>query len=110
MIARSWLPVSCAGAPKPAQPGPTRTSSTDAKTEVTRILAAKTHYAVLEVEHSADEDTVKRAKKTKSLLVHPDKAGNLAGAGDAFGKVIDVSTSCELTGCWWYGGACKGYV
>ena len=34
----------------------------------------------------------------KSLLVHPDKAGNLAGAADAFGKVIDVSTTVtELT-------------
>lgn len=81
----------CAGAPRPAQGGLPRTGSTDAKTEVRRILAAKTHYAVLEVDHNADEDTVKRAKKMKSLLVHPDKAGNLTGAGDAFGKVIDVS-------------------
>lgn len=83
----------CAGAPRPAQGGLPRTGSTDAKTEVRRILAAKTHYAVLEVDHNADEDTVKRAKKMKSLLVHPDKAGNLTGAGDAFGKVIDVSAS-----------------
>lgn len=72
---------------------PPRASNTDAKTEVSRILAAKTHYAVLEVEHSADDETIKRAKKMKSLLVHPDKAGNLAGAADAFGKVINVSTS-----------------
>lgn len=83
----------CAGAPRPAQGGLPRTGSTDANTEVRRILAAKTHYAVLEVDHNADEDTVKRAKKMKSLLVHPDKAGNLTGAGDAFGKVIDVSAS-----------------
>ncbi|KAL3137777.1 hypothetical protein ABBQ38_005037 [Trebouxia sp. C0009 RCD-2024] len=82
-----------AGAPRPSQSVPPRASNTDAKTEVSRILAAKTHYAVLEVEHSADDETIKRAKKMKSLLVHPDKAGNLAGAADAFGKVINVSTS-----------------
>ena len=84
------------GASRPAQPGPNRTGSTDPKTEVKRILSAKTHYAVLEVETNADEESVKRAKKMKSLLVHPDKAGNLAGAGDAFGKVIDVSTCMTI--------------
>ena len=89
----------CTGAPRPAQGGLPRTGSTDAKTEVRRILSAKTHYAVLEVDHDADEDTVKRAKKMKSLLVHPDKAGALAGAGDAFGKVIDVSGSVLTDTC-----------
>lgn len=66
-----------------------------------------THYAVLEVDHDVDADTVKRAKKMKSLLVHPDKAGDLTGAGDAFGKVIDVSATvlqylqmCVWLPCW----------
>ena len=88
----------CVGEPRPSQSAPPRASNTDAKTEVSRILAAKTHYAVLELERTADEETIKRAKKMKSLLVHPDKAGDLAGAADAFGKVIDVSTTdSELT-------------
>ena len=46
---------------------------------------------MLEVETTAGEEVIRRAKRLKSLVVHPDKVGNLAGASDAFGKVTDVS-------------------
>ena len=65
--------------------------SGDPKEEVKRILAAKSHYAVLEVGSSATEDIIKRARRSKSLMVHPDKVGSdVAGAADAFGKVTLV--------------------
>ena len=68
--------------------------STDPKAEIQRILSTSCHYSVLEVDTTAEEEVIRRAKRTKSLLVHPDKVGNIAGASDAFGKVTDVSNSC----------------
>lgn len=63
----------------------------DAKEEIKRILAAKSHYAVLEVDSSAKEDTIKRARRMKSLVVHPDKVGpDVIGANEAFMKVTQV--------------------
>ena len=63
----------------------------DPKSEIHRIKSPASHYLVLEVDTSAEEDVIRRAKRTKSLLVHPDKVGGLAGSSDAFGRVTDVS-------------------
>ena len=73
--------------------------STDPKAEIQRILSTSCHYTVLEVDTTAEEEVIRRAKRTKSLLVHPDKVGDLAGASHAFGKVTDVSNSCLLPAC-----------
>lgn len=78
--------MECAGGSRPARQG-----STDAKSEVKRILAATSHYSVLEVEPTAGEETIRRARRSKSLLVHPDKVGDLPGARDAFDRVTNVS-------------------
>lgn len=80
--------ISFAGASRPAQPG--RQGSTDAESEVKRILAATTHYSVLEVETTAGEDSIRKARRNKSLVVHPDKT-DVAGARDAFDRVTNVS-------------------
>ena len=77
-----------AGASRPAQPG--RQGSTDVKSEVKRILAATSHYSVLEVETTAGEDSIRKARRNKSLVVHPDKT-DVAGARDAFDRVTNVS-------------------
>ncbi len=77
-----------AGASRPTQPA--RQGSTDAKSEVKRILAATTHYSVLEVETTAGEDSIRKARRNKSLVVHPDKT-DIAGARDAFDRVTNVS-------------------
>ena len=62
------------------------------KQEVVRILSAKSHYTVLEVDSKATEDAIKKARRMKSLLVHPDKVGpDVKGANEAFGKVTLVS-------------------
>ena len=62
------------------------------KEEVLRILSAKSHYTVLEVDSKATEEAIKKARRMKSLLVHPDKVGpDVLGANDAFGKVTLVS-------------------
>lgn len=56
-----------------------------------RIAAATTHYSVLEVEQNATDEVIKRARRAKSLLVHPDKVGpGVAGASEAFQKVTLV--------------------
>ena len=73
--------------------------SSSPREEVRRILAATCHYQVLEVGSNATEETIKRARRMKSLLVHPDKVGpDVAGANDAFGKVTLVSFCCKAVG------------
>lgn len=81
-----------------ADGGPMPRPSGSPQEEVRRILAATCHYNVLEVDSGATEDTIKRARRMKSLLVHPDKVGSdVAGANDAFGKVTLVSFCCTAT-------------
>jgi hypothetical protein len=60
--------------------------------EVARILGASDFYEVLEVDRAVDEAAVRKAKRVKVLLVHPDKlAGDAAiGAAEAFHRVTEV--------------------
>ncbi|KAA6423225.1 MAG: hypothetical protein FRX49_07212, partial [Trebouxia sp. A1-2] len=89
----SGPPPASAGASRPAHPA--RQGSTDAKSEVKRILAATSHYSVLEVETTAGEDSIRKARRNKSLVVHPDKT-DIAGARDAFDRVTSAAeTLCD---------------
>lgn len=45
---------------------------------------------MLEVETTAGEDSIRKARRNKSLVVHPDKT-DIAGARDAFDRVTSVS-------------------
>eukprot|EP00884_Botryococcus_braunii_P014615 jgi/Botrbrau1/23154/Bobra.0041s0006.2 len=60
--------------------------------EVARVLSCTDYYEVLEVERTADEGAVRRAKRSKALLVHPDKlTGNAAiGAAEAFHRITEA--------------------
>jgi curved DNA-binding protein CbpA len=53
---------------------------------VQRILRTKDYYAILEVDKSASEDTVKKAYKKLALKLHPDK-NKAPGAEEAFKKL-----------------------
>lgn len=63
--------------------------------EVARVLSCTDYYQVLEVERTADEATIRRAKRSKALLVHPDKLAAEAsiGATEAFHRVTEVRAS-----------------
>ncbi|EHQ26891.1 J domain-containing protein [Mucilaginibacter paludis] len=39
-------------------------------------MSEQNHYIVLEIDKSADQDTIKRAFRKLSILYHPDKTGN----------------------------------
>lgn len=63
----------------------------DATGEVARVLGCRDYFSVLEVEPAADKDAVKKAYKSKVLMVHPDKCGGLHAAA-AFRRVNDANT------------------
>jgi DnaJ domain len=60
--------------------------------EVARVLSCTDYYEVLEVERTADEGAIRRAKRSKALLVHPDKLPGDAsiGAAEAFHRITEV--------------------
>eukprot|EP00798_Chlamydomonas_sp_ICE-L_P027634 gene27634-7272_t len=56
--------------------------------EVARVLRSQNYYEVLDVLPEADDDTIRKAKRTLSLATHPDKAGaDAVGAKEAFQRV-----------------------
>ena len=55
------------------------------------ILRATNYYAVLGKEETATFEELRKAKRTLSLAVHPDKAGNAAGAADACQRVLEAA-------------------
>lgn len=70
-------------------PGPV--SVQGATGEVARVLGAQDLWEVLEVPRAPAEDVLKKAKRTKSLAVHPDKLPPAtAGAPQAFVRVTQV--------------------
>ncbi|KAG1651665.1 hypothetical protein FOA52_011854, partial [Chlamydomonas sp. UWO 241] len=63
-----------------------------ATAEVARVLGALDFYEVLEVPRGADDETVRKAKRAKSLATHPDKLGGTAvGAKEAFQRVTEAA-------------------
>ena len=70
-------------------PGPTTLAG--ASGEVARVLGAADLWQVLEVPRSPALEALKKAKRTKSLLVHPDKLPPATvGAPQAFVRVTQV--------------------
>ena len=55
------------------------------------ILAATNHYQVLGVDQCASEEAIRRARRSLTLLAHPDKAGNIPGAPQACQRVLEAS-------------------
>lgn len=66
-------------------------SGSDAAKSVKRIIsvAAGAHHTVLNIAHNATTDAVKRAYKSLSLQVHPDR-NHSRGAEDAFKRVNEA--------------------
>ncbi|GAX73241.1 hypothetical protein CEUSTIGMA_g695.t1 [Chlamydomonas eustigma] len=58
--------------------------------EVARVLQSSDFYEVLEIPRSADEESVRKAKRLKSLATHPDKLGGAVGAKEAFQRVTEA--------------------
>jgi hypothetical protein len=46
----------------------------------------------LQVPENADADALKKAKRKKVLLTHPDKLGEVVGTNEAFARVTEVNT------------------
>ena len=61
-----------------------------AEGEVARVLQSEDYYEVLGVPTDADADTLKRAKRQKSLSTHPDKLHQAPGSNEAFARVTEV--------------------
>ena len=47
----------------------------------------------LQVAETADSEDLKKAKRKKVLLTHPDKLGGVVGCNEAFARVTEVSES-----------------
>ena len=61
-----------------------------------RVLGAVDLWEVLEVPRAPALDVLKKAKRTKSLLVHPDKLPQgTAGAPQAFVRVTQVGAPTQ---------------
>ena len=61
-----------------------------AEGEVARVLQSEDYYEVLGVPTDADAETLKRAKRQKSLSTHPDKLHQAPGSNEAFARVTEV--------------------
>lgn len=58
---------------------------------LTPILSATNHYQVLGVDQGASEETLRQAKRSLTLITHPDKVGNAPGAPQACQRVLEAS-------------------
>jgi hypothetical protein len=56
---------------------------------VARVISAKTHYSVLEVEKDANDATIKKAYRKLALMLHPDK-NTAPRAEEAFKKLSEA--------------------
>jgi hypothetical protein len=55
------------------------------------ILSATNYYQVLGVDQGASEETLRQAKRSLTLITHPDKVGNAPGAPQACQRVLEAS-------------------
>lgn len=58
---------------------------------VAAVLRATNFYDVLGVKQNADDDALRRAKRTLSLSTHPDKAGHIPGSAEACKRVLEAA-------------------
>ncbi len=61
--------------------------------EIARVLAARDHFSVLGLsadDEALTDDAVRSAYRKAQLRVHPDKAGDAAGAEQASKRVNEV--------------------
>ena len=73
-----------------------------AEGEVARVLQSEDYYEVLGVRQDADAETLKRAKRQKSLSTHPDKLHQAPGSNEAFARVTEVGLTLlcgRFSGC-----------
>lgn len=64
----------------------------DATGEVARVLGCRDYFSVLEIELTADREAVRKAYRSKVLIVHPDKCMSPHAAA-AFRRVNDANTT-----------------